>query len=260
MTPTETARPREARRVIIVLPTYNEEGGLGRLLDRIDEAMFDAGQRYEVIVVDDGSTDATRAIAEDYATRYPISLEHHAKNQGLGATIRDGIVAAAKRAGDRDIIVTMDADDTHTPGLILRMVRMIQEGHDVVIASRYQPGAQVRGLSFARRCISYVASIVFRVLLPIPGVKDFTCGFRAYRGQVIREALEEYGDHFVDQEGFQCMVDILLKLRHLNLLFGEVPLVLRYDYKEGSSKMNVAMTIRNTLALIVRRRFLGHGG
>ncbi|MCF6286818.1 MAG: glycosyltransferase [Candidatus Hydrogenedentes bacterium] len=257
MTEASTSKTREPRRVIIVLPTYNEEGGLGRLLDRIDEAMFDAGQRYEVIVVDDGSTDTTRSIAETYAKKYPISLEHHAQNQGLGATIRDGIIAAAKKAGDRDIIVTMDADDTHTPGLILRMVRMIQEGHDVVIASRYQPGAQIRGLSLPRRCISYVASIVFRVLLPIPGVKDFTCGFRAYRGSVIKEALAAYGDHFVEQEGFQCMVDILLKLRHMNLLFGEVPLVLRYDYKEGSSKMNVGKTIRNTLLLIVRRRFLG---
>lgn len=257
MTDSPTPITRKPRRVVIVLPTYNEEGGLGRLLDRIDEAMFDAGQAYEVIVVDDGSTDGTRNIAEAYAEKYPISLEHHVQNQGLGAAIRDGIVAAAKRAGDRDIIVTMDADDTHTPGLILRMVRMILEGHDVVIASRYQPGAQVRGLSFSRRCISYVASLVFRVLLPIPGVKDFTCGFRAYRGSVIKTALSEYGDHFVDQEGFQCMVDILLKLRHLNLLFGEVPLVLRYDFKEGSSKMQVGKTIWNTLCLIARRRFLG---
>jgi dolichol-phosphate mannosyltransferase len=229
------------------------------LLDRIDEAMFDADQVYQVIVVDDGSTDGTRAIAETYAERYPIALEHHAQNQGLGATIRDGILAAAKLAGDRDIIVTMDADDTHTPGLIVRMTRMIQEGHDVVIASRYQPGAQVRGLSRLRRVMSYGASVLFRVLLPIPGVKDFTCGFRAYRGAVIKEAIDAYGDHFVDQEGFQCMVDILLKLRDMNLLFGEVPLVLRYDYKEGSSKMQVGATVLNTLKLIARRRLLGHG-
>lgn len=249
---------RSPRRVIIVLPTYNEEGGLGRLLDRIDEAMFDANQQYAVIIVDDGSTDGTRAIAEDYSGRYPITLEHHAKNRGLGATIRDGIIAAAKEAGDRDIIVTMDADDTHTPGLIVRMSRMIQEGHDVVIASRYQPGAQIRGLSRGRRVMSYGASVLFRLLLPIPGVKDFTCGFRAYRGGVIKEAFEAYGDHFVDQEGFQCMVDILLKLRDMNLLFGEVPLVLRYDYKEGSSKMQVGATVWNTLRLIARRRFLGH--
>lgn len=257
MTQPPVASARAPRRVIIVLPTYNEEGGLGRLLDRIDEAMFDTDQQYHVIVVDDGSTDETRSIAERYGERYPISLKHHAKNQGLGATIRDGIIAAAQQAGDRDIIVTMDADDTHTPGLILRMVRMIQEGHDVVIASRYQPGAQVRGLSRMRRCISFGASVVFRILFPTPGVKDFTCGFRAYRGAVIKEALAAYGDHFVDQEGFQCMVDILLKLRHMNLLFGEVPLVLRYDYKEGSSKMHVGRTIWSTLCLIGRRRFLG---
>ncbi len=86
-------------------------------------------------------------------------------------------------------------------------------------------------------------------------MKDFTCGYRAYRARVIRESFARYGDHFLDQDGFQCMVDILLKMRRMNLIFGEVPFILRYDYKEGSSKMNVPKTIRDTLALAWRRRF-----
>ena len=255
MPETAPADKRRKRRVIVVLPAFNEEAGLGRLLDRIDDAMFESQLDYTVLVVDDGSTDRTAAVAEECAARYPITLHRHPRNQGLGATIRDGLALAAADAGDRDVVVTMDADDTHAPGLILRMVRMIQEGHDVVIASRYQPGAQVRGLSAMRRFISYAGSLLFRLVLPIAGVKDFTCGFRAYRGGALKEALAQYGDAFVDQEGFQCMVDILLKLRHMNLLFGEVPLVLRYDYKEGGSKMQVGKTIRKTLLLIARRRF-----
>ena len=149
----------------------------------------------------------------------------------------------------------MDADDTHTPGLILRMVRMIREGHDVVIASRYRPGSRVVGLTWFRKVMSYGASWLFRFLMPIHGVRDFTCGFRAYRADVIQNAIKHYGDKFVDQDGFQCMVDILLKLRRMNLIFGEVPFILRYDYKEGASKMNVGRTVRKTLQLIVKRLF-----
>ena len=63
-----------------------------------------------------------------------------------------------------------------------------------------------------------------------------------------------YGEEFFDQEGFQAMVDILLKLRRWDVIMGEVPLVLRYDRKEGASKMKVAKTIRNTLGLMARRR------
>lgn len=254
---TDTAHPRRRRLVYVVLPAYNEEKCLGRLLDRIDEAMFEAGQPYQVIVIDDGSRDRTAAIAAEYAAKMPVTVIRHDANRGLGATLRDGLDAAAELAGENDIIVTMDADDTHTPGLILRMVRMITEGHDVVIASRYQPGSRIRGVSLLRRIVSYWGSLLFRIVLPINGVKDFTCGFRAYRGGVIKRAIAEYGDAFIDQEGFQCMVDILLKLRKWNLLFGEVPLVLRYDFKEGESKMNMGRTMRRTLALIARRRFLG---
>lgn len=246
--------PRSRRRVHVVLPAYNEAPRLARLLDRIDAAMEESGLGYEVILVDDGSRDDTPAIAREWAGRIPMHVERHEVNQGLGATIRDGLFAAARRAGDDDVLVTMDADDTHTPGLIRRMVRMIAEGHDVVIASRYQPGARTVGVPVLRRLLSYGASLLFRLLLPIRGVRDFTCGYRAYRAEIIKRAILEHGPTLVEQDGFQCMVDILLKLRRHPLIFGEVPLILRYDVKESASKMNVPKTIRETLALLVRER------
>jgi dolichol-phosphate mannosyltransferase len=98
------------------------------------------------------------------------------------------------------------------------------------------------------------ASLMMRVVFPIRGVRDFTCGFRAYRATTLRAAVSRYGDEFVNQAGFQCMVDILLRLRSMNLVIGEVPFVLRYDRKGGESKMNVWRTVRNTLSLLARRR------
>jgi dolichol-phosphate mannosyltransferase len=184
-----------------------------------------------------------------------VTLLQHGGNQGLGATLRDGLVHAAEQAGPRDILVTMDADDTHTPGLILRMARMITEGHDVVIASRFRPGSRTIGVPLYRRALSYFGALLLRVVFPIRGVKDFTCGYRAYRAAVIHEAFDQYGDQFLDQDGFQCMVDILLKLRRMHLIFGEVPFILRYDIKSGASKMNVGRTITRTLGLMARRRF-----
>jgi dolichol-phosphate mannosyltransferase len=244
----------EKRKVYVVLPVYNEEGKIASLLDHIDEAMLDADIPYRVVLVDDGSRDLTAKIVQGYTTNMPIQLMRHEVNLGLGATIRDGLVSASRIAGDRDIIITMDADDTHAPGLILRMVRMISEGHDVVIASRYREGSRTIGVPFLRRMLSHGASWLFRVVFPIQGVRDYTCGYRAYRARVIRQAIDRYGDAFLDQDGFQCMVDILLKLRPLHLIFGEVPFVLRYDYKEGGSKMNVSRTVTDTLGLMWKRR------
>lgn len=248
---------RRRQHIWVVLPAYNEELSLPPLLERIDESMFEAGLTYRVLLVDDGSKDGTLKVAEEFAKRIPLIVERHEVNMGLGATIRDGLMKASELAEPNDIIVTMDADNSHTPALIQRMVRLIREGHDVVIASRYQPGSSIRGVSLARRALSYWGGWLFRIMFPIPGVRDYTCGYRAYRAEVMQRVASEHGKAFFDQEGFQCMVDILLKLRKMDLIFGEVPFVLRYDMKEGESKMNITKTIKNTLSLMLQRRLGG---
>lgn len=243
-----------AARAHVVLPAYNEEAAIGRVLDRIDETLRAAGIGHEIIVVDDGSRDGTARAVEERAARGTVRLERHATNLGLGPTLRDGLLAAARAAADGDVVVTLDADDTQPPELIPAMMERIAAGADVVIASRYEDGARTLGVPWHRRALSRAGSLLFRMALPIPGVRDFTCGYRAYRASVLKAAIQAYGDRFVDQQGFQSMVDVLLKLRGRGLTFAEVPLVLRYDVKHGASKMNVASTIVRTLMLVLRRR------
>lgn len=246
---------RPPSKVVVVLPAYNEAENLAPLLERIDQAMFESGTEYLVVVVDDGSRDDTVAVAAAHARHMPVRIERHETNQGLGATIRDGLTAAADLCGDDDIVVVMDADNTHTPGLIRSMVRCIREGSDVAIASRFQPGAHVRGVPLGRRLLAMAGSALFRLVFPTRGVRDYTCGYRAYRGALLKEAFARLGDAFITEDGFQCMVDVLLKLRSMGAIISEVPLVLRYDLKSGKSKMAVGRTVVRTLSLMVRRRF-----
>jgi dolichol-phosphate mannosyltransferase len=256
--PTDRRRPTSRfcpAKVLVTLPAYNEEESLPELLERIGESFADSGLPYEVVIVNDGSKDATARIVEQYALQMPIRLVNHEVNKGLGITIRDGLREAAERADERDIILTMDADNTHPPGLIPHMVQMIHEGCDVVIASRFQSGSRVMGVPFNRHVLSIGARVLFTMLFPTRGVRDYTSGFRAYRVSVVREAFEKYGDDFVGETGFSCMADILLKLRKQGCLFGEAPLRLRYDLKGGESKMRVFNTIWLTLKLLGRQRF-----
>jgi dolichol-phosphate mannosyltransferase len=251
----ETINKKE---VLIVLPAYNEAENIGILLDQIREHLsFESQLKYRIFIVDDGSVDDTYNIALQRSELMPITLLKHEQNMGLGATIRDGLYEAVAYSKPNDIVVTMDADATHNPGLIVRLTRMISEGYDVVIASRFQPGARVIGLVWHRRMLSIFASAIFRVMYPIKGVKDYTCGYRAMRADVLKSAMDGYGEKFVDEDGFQSLVDILLKLRSKKLMFGETPFILRYDNKKGLSKMNVGRTIRKTLALLIKRKFVG---
>ena len=245
---------RQPARILVVLPAYNEEENLGDLLRRIDQAMYEGGQDYEVIVVDDGSQDRTGAIAQEYAAYMPVHYHLHTVNQGLGATIRDGLEIAARRARERDVIVAMDADNSHDPGLIHGMVQRIHEGNDVAIASRYQRGSYIRGVPFHRQLLSLGARMLFQLAFPVSGVRDYTCGYRAYRPDVLHAAYRHFGSDFVSETGFQCMVDILLKLRAQGAIFCEEPMVLRYDLKGGASKMKVVKTIFATLRLLMQRR------
>lgn len=241
-------------KVFLALPAYNEEEALPELLERVGEAFADSGLPYEVVIVDDGSKDDTAKIAAQMSYQMPVHLVQHEQNQGLGVTLRDGLREVVDRAGERDIIVTMDADNTHPPGLIDQMVRMIHEGCDVVIASRFQPGARVIGVPIERHFLSIGARILFTVMFPTKGVRDYTSGYRAYRASVIQEAFVKYGDDFVAEKGFSCMADVLLKLRKNGAMFGEAPLRLRYDQKGGDSKMQVFKTIWLTLKMLFRNR------
>ncbi len=242
-------------KIWIVLPAYNEEEALPPLFESLNEVLSEEKKDFSIIVVNDGSTDNTAQVLADYGKKLPVIAVHNDGNKGLAETIRHGLLEAIERTADKDIIITMDADNTHPAGLVLRMVRVLKEGNDVVIASRYREGSYVKGLSLFRRFLSKGVSWLFQFFFPIHGVRDYTCGYRAYHAGMMKKVMKKYGDQFISERGFSCMVDILLRLRENDLVFAEVPMVLRYDQKPGASKMNVMQTIFDTFWLLIRRRF-----
>lgn len=241
-------------RILLTLPAYNEAAALPRLLAAFQREMRSVGYASAAVVVDDGSTDATRTVLEQWAPALGIDIVVHRGNRGLGETIRDALRRAAELASADDVIVTMDADNTHPPALIPEMVLRIQAGDDLVIASRYRGGAKVIGLSPWRHVMSWGARILFSLLFPIRGVRDYTSSFRAYRAAVLQEGFAAYGDQLVTERGFACMAEILLKLSRRGLNISEVPLVLNYDQKGGESKMQIGETVLATLKLVARLR------
>ena len=241
-------------KIFFALPAYNEEKDLAKLLEAFQRQMRSSGFDYHVVIVDDGSTDGTPQIIREWSSTVPMDVVQHVKNSGLGETIRDALYLSADLAEPDDVVVTMDADNTHSPSLIPEMVKAIEEGSDVVIASRYRHGSKVVGLSPLRHLMSYGARFLFQIVFPTKGVRDYTCGFRAYRASVLQSAFARYGRTFVQERGFAAMAEILLKLRAMNPGFSEVPMILRYDFKSGDSKMNVGATVMKTLRMVRRLR------
>lgn len=241
----------------VLLPAYNEAAALPKIFGPIAAALGD--RPYRVVVVDDGSSDATAQVSREAAATYPVILVQHEVNRGLAQAMRTGIAWALEhREGPDDLLVALDADNTHPPSLIPRMAALVLEDKaDVVIASRYTPGGEEIGLASHRKVTSAGASWLLRTNFPIPGARDYTCGFRAYRVATLQGAADKWGvAGLVEEEGFACMAEILIKLSFLGARVEEVPLVLRYDLKEGASKMKVMRTVRQYLGLIGRLKRL----
>ena len=240
--------------ITIILPAYNEVDSLGGLLDNFCQAFEEESKEWRIILVDDGSTDGTAEVAKSFASRIRMEIITHPENKGLADALKTGLIRAVETSSDKGIIVTMDSDGSHLPGLLFRMVRLIKEGSDIIIASRYRPGSCIRGVSLFRRILSSGAAVICKVTFPIKGVRDYTCGYRAYKASLIKKAFKEYGNDIISEPGVSCMVELLLKLARYQPIITEVPLILRYDLKGSESKMDVKSTIKQTLWLLLRRR------
>lgn len=241
-------------RVYLAVPAYNEEQTIQSLMTRVQALVDNYDLDLTFVVANDGSRDRTLEITRAFAATYKKEIIDIQPNQGLANAMRTLYQYAFDHLQPTDILVTMDADDSHNPLLIPRMIQQIQEGSSIVIASRYQRGAEIFGLSRFRKITAVGASLLFRIFAPIPRVKDYTCGFRAYEGDLLLQAKARYGQKFIEEKGFSCTAEALLKLAKLKPIVHEVPMILRYDRKAGPSKMPVLKTIKLTLGLLRKYR------
>lgn len=243
----------------VVFPAWNEEKVIRPTLLALWKAYRGSDEPYTAILVNDGSTDRTVQEAQgavaDSGGELNLQVLTHEVNKGLGAGLRTGIYWVLDHAHDDDILVTLDADNTHPPAMIPELVRRVRDGADLSIASRYRAGAEVHGVPGYRRALSDVASVLFTSIYPIPGVRDYTCCFRAYRVPLLRRARAVYGEQLCTARGFEAVMDLLLRLGPLGMKVDEVGFKLDYGDRVGQSKMKVMKTIRSTLSLLIRRRW-----
>jgi dolichol-phosphate mannosyltransferase len=249
-------------RLWVLLPCYNEAEALPLLLPRLRDvtAKLDAMDGLAALIVDDGSTDASANIAAEASATgdcsFTVELVQHERNRGLGCAMQTGLRHFLEHAAADDWLAAMDCDNTHPPELLAQMLNAAQPNSwDVVIASRYAPGGSESGLSASRRFYSHACSTGLRSLFRLPGVRDYTCGYRLYRGEALRTASKLYGGNLITEHGFTCQAELLIHLARSGAKIGEVPFALRYDEKRGRSKMKVAQTIWRYTVLTLRELF-----
>jgi dolichol-phosphate mannosyltransferase len=241
--------------LFVLLPAYNEQESIRPLFKKFQTLQQISNMEIKLILVDDGSSDATAqtALEESQLRGILLKLVQHPKNAGLGEAIKTGFTTFLEISKEGDFLAAMDCDNTQPPELLIKMYEtMIAGSYDIAIASRYRKGSKVIGLSKFREIMSYGASWLFRIAAHVPGVRDYTCGYRLYNRTFVSKLNMYYGDNLFTESGFACMIDILLKAKVLRPKIAEIPMVLRYDQKPSASKMNILKTIARTFKLLYK--------
>lgn len=217
-------------RVLVVIPTYQEANNIESVVRRTLATVPSA----HVLVVDDASPDGTGRIAASLsAAEDRVHVLHRAGKQGLGAAYLAGFSWAV--AARYDAVVEMDADGSHLPEQLPRLLEALDEGADLVLGSRWVPGGAVRNWPYRRQLLSRAGNRYVRTALGIP-LRDATGGYRAFR----RSTLQQLSLSQVGSQGYCFQVELAWRAVQAGLDVREVPITF-VERQSGTSKMTGAV-------------------
>jgi dolichyl-phosphate beta-glucosyltransferase len=228
----------------MVVPAYNEEGRLGETLPAMWDYLQAHHPSFELIVVDDGSTDATARVVEAFAADHPgVTLISYRPNRGKGHAVRVGVQKARG-----DLVLFTDADLATPLDELEVLLAGLRDGHDIAIASRGIAGAQrVVRQPWYRELAGRCFNLMVRVLA-VPGIHDTQCGFKLFPGPVAQDVFARY-----EEDGFSFDIEVLHIARRLGYRIAEIPV--RWMHRDGSKVRMSRDVPRMFLSLLrIRRR------
>jgi dolichol-phosphate mannosyltransferase len=214
------------KEISIIIPTYNEKSNIEKLIPHIEEILSKNSINGEIIVIDDNSPDGTGKSAEELNDKYQnIKVIHRKKKEGVGSARRLGFSKASK-----NIIISMEGDNTHNPDYIPQFIQEIEKGADLVIGSRYLKDSKIINWPLKRRIVSKTANFIARFFAGTK-VTDVTNGYRAFTKKLFQ-------DLTIESSGFPFNMEFACETWSRGFKITEIPIIF-VDRKQGTSKMSV---------------------
>ena len=218
-------------RIVVIIPTYNESENLPTIVGRVRAAVPEAG----ILVVDDNSPDGTGRLADELAAADDqVQVMHRLGKGGLGAAYLAGFAWALQEGFD--VVVEMDADGSHQPEQLPRLLEALRDA-DLVLGSRWVPGGGVENWPRSREILSKGGSLYARTMLGVR-VRDVTGGYRAFRADTLRRL----DLHDVVSQGYCFQIDLAWRALQRGLRVKEVP-ILFVERTAGVSKMSQRIVV-----------------
>jgi dolichol-phosphate mannosyltransferase len=237
--------------IYVCIPSHNEAPTVGLLLWKIRQVFSGFPREYHLLVVDDGSTDATGEVLEPYTRVLPLTLIRHETSRGYAASVEALLRAALERTDrpKRDSAILMHADFTHGPSYLPDLVRRLESGADVVVAQSALAGEA----SAARRLVRRLGPWLLRGRVRVPGVRDVVSGFMALRLITLRHAFKAQEGRLLTTQGWSANAELIARTARVARRVETITAVERHDLRHRPSRVQPWQT---ALALWRSRRAL----
>ncbi|KKR78289.1 MAG: Glycosyl transferase family 2 [Candidatus Curtissbacteria bacterium GW2011_GWA1_40_9] len=231
--------------IYILIPSFNEAANLQGLVKNI--STFLKGNN-KIYLIDDGSSDNTKEITRTLKNKFPIIRIGYDNNRGAGYAFKYGFNFVIPKLKNKDIVVTMEADNT-TDYKILNSLITIAKTGKVALASPHAQGGSFIGVTGYRIFLSRVASILDSLIFRIKGVKTYSSFYRVYPANILIDLKKHYKNEFISHDGFPSVVELLIRINKLGYQFIEIASKVDWTKRKGSSKMHLINSIKNHLKL-----------
>ena len=221
--------------IYVCIPSHNEAPTVGLLLWKIRQVFTAFPREYQLVVADDGSTDATAEVLSPYARVLPLTVIRHEQRLGYRRTVEELLRFAADRTDrpKRDCAILMHADFAHGPHYLPDMVRRIESGADLVVAEASLSGEPSRG----RRALRRFAPFLLRGRVRVPGISDLVSGFAAFRLVTLRHAFRDAGPAVLETEGWAANAELIGRTARHARRIEAMNVIERHDLRPRSSRV-----------------------
>lgn len=227
--------------IYVCIPSYDEAPTVGLLLWKIRQVFAAFPREYQLLVLDDGSSDATTEVLEPYARVLPLTVIRHAERRGYSASVEELL----RRAVDltdrpkRDAAILMHADFTHNPQTIPDLVRRIESGADLVVAEGRLEGETSRARALVRRH----GPALLRGIVTVPNVRDLVSGFAAIRLVALRNAIRSQTERLLVTEGWAANAELYWRAGRYSRRVESLPSIERHDLRSRPPRTQAWPTV-----------------